>query len=81
MRHVAVVNAIDVKQKSRRIQVYILNLRGGAGKLIKTPNQRSWYERLLLSKPSRLDTGALVLTAGPSSPSLSESCGRRYHHP
>jgi hypothetical protein len=49
MRHVAVVNAIDVKQKSRRIQVYILNLRGGAGKLIKTPNQRSWYERLLVS--------------------------------
>jgi hypothetical protein len=49
MRHVAVVNAIDVKQKSRRIQVYVFDLRGGAGKLIKTPNQRSWYERLLVS--------------------------------
>jgi hypothetical protein len=49
MRHVAVVNAIDVKQKSRRVQVYILNLRGGAEKLIKTPNQGSWYERLLIS--------------------------------
>jgi hypothetical protein len=43
MRHVAVVNAIDVKQKNRRkLRSIVLNLRSGGEKGFEMPSHKTW---------------------------------------
>jgi hypothetical protein len=85
MRHVAVVNAVDVKQKrdnATATVVYPHPTRGGAGYLYKTSStgQRlvgTWLNTLAVDH----DTFAPLLRGGPSFPSPVGSCGLRFRRP